>query len=88
MRPSLALHTHRDAIRAIALSHRVASVRVFGSVLHGDDVEGSDLNLLVEPTADKVGFSGVIPVGCRFAPNPPYARPTPHIECPVCNTVR
>ncbi|MBK5912805.1 nucleotidyltransferase family protein [Rhodocyclus purpureus] len=50
MRPSLALKTHRDAIRDIALSHRVTDVRVFGSVLHGDDTEASDLDLLVEPT--------------------------------------
>ncbi|NVO06700.1 MAG: nucleotidyltransferase family protein [Rhodoferax sp.] len=50
MRPSQALQTHRDAIRRIALSHRVTNVRVFGSVLHGDDKEGSDLDLLVEPT--------------------------------------
>ena len=49
MRPSLALQTHREAIRRIALSHRVTNVRVFGSVLHGDDREGSDLDLLVEP---------------------------------------
>lgn len=52
MRPSIALQTHRDAILAIALRHRVTNVRVFGSVVHGDDVEGSDLDILVEPTAD------------------------------------
>lgn len=52
MRPSVALQLHRDAIRAIALSHRVKNVRVFGSVLHGDDTEESDLDLLVDPTAD------------------------------------
>jgi hypothetical protein len=51
MRPSLALQTHRDAIREIALRHRVKNVRVFGSALHGDDTENSDLDLLVEPTA-------------------------------------
>ncbi len=51
MRPSVALQTHRDAIREIALSHRVLNVRVFGSVLHGDDTEDSDLDLLVDPTA-------------------------------------
>lgn len=34
-----------------ALRHRVSSVRVFGSALHGDDTSGSDLDLLVEPTA-------------------------------------
>ena len=50
MRPSLALHTHREAIRQIALRHHVEHVRVFGSALHGDDTETSDLDLLVEPT--------------------------------------
>ena len=50
MRPSLALQTHREAIRQIALRHHVTHVRVFGSVLHGDDTEKSDLDLLVEPT--------------------------------------
>jgi len=50
MRPSLALQTHREAIRQIALRHHVKQVRVFGSALHGDDTEKSDLDLLVEPT--------------------------------------
>lgn len=52
MRPSLALNAHREAIREIALRHRVTNVRVFGSVLRGDDTEDSDLDLLVEPTAE------------------------------------
>jgi len=52
MRPSLALQTHREAIREIALHHRVLSVRVFGSVVHGDDTEESDLDLLVDPTSE------------------------------------
>ncbi len=51
MRPSEALSLHRTQIREIALSHRVSGVRVFGSALRGDDVAGSDLDLLVEPTA-------------------------------------
>ena len=50
MRPSIALLTHREAIRAIALRHRVSNVRVFGSVVHGDDTQDSDLDILVEPT--------------------------------------
>lgn len=50
MRPSLALQTNRAAVREIALRHRVSDIRVFGSVLHGDDKDGSDLDLLVEPT--------------------------------------
>ena len=52
MRPSVALQTHREAIRRIALSHRVTNVRVFGSVVHGDDTDGSDLDILVEPTKE------------------------------------
>ena len=52
MRPSIALQTHREAIREIALRYRVRNVRVFGSVLHGNDTEDSDLDLLVEPTSE------------------------------------
>ncbi len=50
MRPSEALALYRTQIREIALRHRVSGVRVFGSVLRGDDVAGSDLDLLVDPT--------------------------------------
>ena len=52
MRPSIAIETHREAIREIDLRHRVTNVRVFGSALHGDDTPESDLDLLVEPTAE------------------------------------
>ena len=52
MRPSEALQLHRDRIREIALSHRVTNPRVFGSVLRGEDTEDSDLDILVEPTAE------------------------------------
>ena len=52
MLPSIALQTHREAIRRIALSHRITNVRVFGSVVHGDDTEGSDLDILVDPTKE------------------------------------
>ncbi|MBI5891624.1 MAG: nucleotidyltransferase family protein [Nitrosomonadales bacterium] len=56
MRPSIALQNHREAIREIALRHHVLDVRVFGSALHGNDTEESDLDLLVEPTADTTLF--------------------------------
>lgn len=56
MRPSQVLALHRARIRQIALSHRVRDIRVFGSALRGDDVEGSDLDLLVEPTAETTLF--------------------------------
>lgn len=48
MRPSEALSLHRTQIREIALRHRVSGVRVFGSALHGDDRDGSDLDVLVD----------------------------------------
>jgi predicted nucleotidyltransferase len=51
MKPSTALHSHRDAIRRIVALHHASNARVFGSVVHGDDGEGSDLDLLVDPSA-------------------------------------
>ena len=52
MRPSVALAEHRESIREIVESHRAKNARVFGSVRHGVDVEGSDLDLLIDPTPD------------------------------------
>lgn len=51
MRPSEALKIHHEAVRRIALQHRVEDVLVFGSVLSGEDTDGSDLDVLVLPTA-------------------------------------
>ena len=56
MRPSEALALHRTRIREIALSHRVSNVRVFGSAMRNDDGPESDLDLLVEPTAQTTLF--------------------------------
>ena len=50
MRPSEALRLHRERARQIVLRHRVRDVRVFGSVLRGEDQEGSDLDVLVDLT--------------------------------------
>lgn len=52
MRPSEALARHRDEIRRIVSANRSANPRVFGSVLRGEDEEGSDLDLLVDPTPE------------------------------------
>ena len=52
MKPSMAFARHRDEIRRIVEQHRARNPRVFGSVLRGEDGESSDLDLLVEPTAD------------------------------------
>jgi predicted nucleotidyltransferase len=48
MRPSVALDIKRIAVREAVNRFRTANPRVFGSVLHGTDHEGSDLDLLVD----------------------------------------
>ena len=48
MRPSTALDGKREIVRATVCRYRTANPRVFGSVLKGSDVEGSDLDLLVD----------------------------------------
>jgi predicted nucleotidyltransferase len=52
MRPSAALELHRDEIRQIVRENRSTNPRVFGSILHGEDDESSDLDLLIDPTPD------------------------------------
>jgi len=48
MRPSVALNMKRNAVREATHRFRAANPRVFGSVVHGTDKEGSDLDLLVD----------------------------------------
>lgn len=52
MRPSEVLPEHRDAIRRMVLDSGMANPRLFGSVIHGDDADGSDLDLLVDPSPE------------------------------------
>jgi predicted nucleotidyltransferase len=52
MRPSEALASNRAAIRRVVESHHAGNARVFGSVIHGDDTDGSDLDILVDPTSE------------------------------------
>jgi len=56
MKPSLALQAHREAIRKIVEENHAGNARIFGSVLHGNDTEDSDLDLLVDPTAQTTLF--------------------------------
>jgi predicted nucleotidyltransferase len=44
----VALDLQRDAVREAASRFRTLNPRVFGSVLHGTDLDGSDLDLLVD----------------------------------------
>ena len=49
MRPSEVLPQHRETIRQLVEQAGMANPRVFGSVLRGEDQDGSDLDLLVDP---------------------------------------
>ncbi len=49
MKPSAALELHRSALRNLAAGYGVLRLRVFGSVLRGDDLDDSDLDLLIDP---------------------------------------
>ena len=56
MKPSIALEAHRATIRSVVLRHRACNARVFGSVLHGNDQEGSDLDILIDSTPETTMF--------------------------------
>lgn len=48
MRPSIVLDLKRSAVREATSRFRTVNPRIFGSVLHGTDQDGSDLDLLVD----------------------------------------
>ena len=54
--PSEALRHGRPIIRRLVARYRTSNPRVFGSVLSGRDGADSDLDLLVEPTAETTLF--------------------------------
>ncbi len=56
MKPSLALHTHRAAVRTIVEAHRARNARVFGSVALGADTDESDLDILIDTTSETTLF--------------------------------
>ena len=56
MKPSDALRINRAAIRRVVEAYRASNVRVFGSVAHGDDTDGSDLDLLIDPSPETTLF--------------------------------
>lgn len=56
MRPSEALALNRADIREVVASHRAGTARVFGSVLHGEDTDNSDLDILIDPTPQTTLF--------------------------------
>lgn len=50
MKPSIAYQQHRDAIRQIVERHHAKNPRIFGTVLHGQDTDESDLDILIDTT--------------------------------------
>lgn len=49
MRPSEVLPKHRETIRRLVEEAGMSNPRVFGSVVRGEDADGSDLDILVDP---------------------------------------
>lgn len=49
-RPSEVFSTHREMIRQVVAAHHCGNPRVFGSVVHGTDLDTSDLDILVDAT--------------------------------------
>jgi uncharacterized protein len=56
MKPSDALQNNRVAIREVVALHRAKNARVFGSAMRGIDSEHSDLDILVDPSAEMTLF--------------------------------
>ena len=50
MRPCVVLVANRLAVREAVARYRATSPRIFGSVLRGQDHDGSDIDLLVDIT--------------------------------------
>lgn len=51
------IEAHREALRALARSHGVRSIKVFGSMARDDADASSDVDLLVETAPDTSGFA-------------------------------
>ena len=60
MKPSDALRKHRGDIRRVVEQYGASNPRVFGSVLHGEDSDESDLDLLVDPIEGKTTLTSLV----------------------------
>jgi predicted nucleotidyltransferase len=49
MKPSASLQSHRQQVLEVISRYPVRNPRVFGSVARGDDIETSDVDILVDP---------------------------------------
>lgn len=57
MKPSDSFRVNREALREIIARHGVTRPRIFGSAAVGQDHDGSDLDLLVEPSPTTTLFT-------------------------------
>lgn len=53
-RPSAVLREHRDQVLALVAERGASNPRVFGSVARGEDLPGSDIDLLVAVEPERV----------------------------------
>jgi predicted nucleotidyltransferase len=62
VKPSAALAINREAVRAAVSRRKAANPRVFGSVLRGEDKEGSDIDILEDalPGATLLDLGGLM----------------------------
>ncbi|MBU3626332.1 nucleotidyltransferase family protein [Polynucleobacter sp. JS-Safj-400b-B2] len=56
MKPSIALNANRAQIRLIIEAHHASNARVFGSVANSTDTDGSDLDVLIDPSPETTLF--------------------------------
>jgi uncharacterized protein len=56
---------HRDALLAISVQHHARNVRVFGSVVRGDDSPHSDVDFLVDFDDDAHPLD-ILALGCEL----------------------
>jgi len=56
MKPSIALNANRAQIRLIIEAHHASNARVFGSVANSTDLDGSDLDVLIDPSPETTLF--------------------------------
>lgn len=61
MKASEMLNLHREQIRSLAKNYekrKIRNLRVFGSVVHGNDTEKSDIDIVID-TDDDIGLFAV-----------------------------
>ena len=52
MKPSVALQAHREEVREVFERFRMRNPRIFGSTSRSEDTDNSDLDILVDASAD------------------------------------